>query len=212
MFTGLIQVIGTIEHVARRGDEAEIRVATAFGPLALGESIAVAGACLTVTDRPAGGFTAFASAETLARSTLGRLAPGARVNLERALRVGDPLGGHLVTGHVDAAVTVLARERTGGAERFTISLPPRPLDRQIAEKGSVAVDGVSLTVNEIRGEGFAVVIIPLTLRATTLGWTKPGDAVNIETDVIAKYVAGRLGAGDGGGVDIDLLTRTGFAR
>ncbi|MCP4680656.1 MAG: riboflavin synthase [Deltaproteobacteria bacterium] len=214
MFTGLIQSIGTLEKLSTRGDEAELLVSAAFEGMELGESIAVMGACLTVTVAEPGRFTAFASQETLAKTGLKELGSGAPVNVERALKVGDPIGGHIVTGHVDARVRLLERVRYGEAERFSIALPESPLLEQVAAKGSVAIDGVSLTVNDVRKESFDIMIIPLTLGSTTLDRLRPGDAMNIETDVLAKYVARQLGRGGegGGGVDMDLLMRSGFVR
>ena len=214
MFTGLIQNVGTLINVVSRGKEAEVHVATTLDEFILGESIAVMGACLSVTHFEPGRFSAFASEETLEKTGLGQLRPGARVNLERALRVGEPLGGHLVTGHVDARVRLLSQTPIGKAKRLAISLPPGPLDTQIAPKGSVALDGISLTVNDVSGDHFDVMVIPLTLNHTTLGSSNPGDFLNIETDVLAKYVARQFqtNKNGGGGIDVDLLTRSGFMR
>lgn len=214
MFTGLIQEVGTLIGLTRRGSEAEVKVSTSFDRLQIGESIAVSGACLSVIDFSTNWFSAFASQETLAKTGMTRMQSGTRVNLERAARIGDPIGGHLVTGHVDARVSVQGISRIGQAHRFTIALPEPPLRHQIASKGSVAIDGVSLTVNDVRSTGFDVMVIPITLADTTLGNLKPGDTVNIETDVLAKYVARQLEAGGGnrGGIDEDLLLRSGFMR
>lgn len=214
MFTGLIQNVGTLIHVVSRGKEAEVHIRTNIEEFILGESIAVMGACLSVTAFQPGQFSAFASMETLAKTGLGDLRPGTPVNLERALKVGDPLGGHIVTGHVDARVRLLSRTSIGEAERLTISLPPPPLNKQIASKGSVALDGISLTVNDVEADRFHVMVIPLTLQHTTLRDATPGDLLNIETDVLAKYVARQFqdNANAGGGVDVDLLTRAGFMR
>ena len=147
MFTGLIQDIGTVVTLSRSRTDARLTVRTRFDGFVLGESIAVMGACLSVTAFETNRFTAFASMETLDKTGLGALHPGAPVNLERALKIGDPLGGHLVSGHVDARITLMDRRSAGDAERLTFSLPDAPLDRQIAPKGSIALDGVSLTVN-----------------------------------------------------------------
>ena len=217
MFTGLIQEIGTVRRMARTEQEAELTVACSFEDLAIGESVAVMGACLTVTRFSKGEMTAFASLETLQKTGLGGLQRGARVNLERALKLGDPLGGHLVSGHVDERVRFISLSPAGGAERFTIALPSGALRRQVAEKGSVALDGVSLTVNEVRDQSFDVMIIPHTLKATTLGALGPGEKMNIETDVLAKYIARQLHAGrdpEGEKRDIDmaLLEGAGFIR
>ncbi len=212
MFTGLVQDVGRIARIARRSDEAQLTVSSALGPFAPGESVAVNGACLTVTEHDARSFTAFASAETLAVTGLGELAAGHPVNLERAVRAGEPLGGHLVTGHVDARVALLERAPRGDAERWTIALPSDAgLARQIARKGSVALDGVSLTVNAVEGDRFELMIIPHTLGRTALRDLRAGARLNLETDVLAKYVARQLGR-EGGGVDMELLVRSGFVR
>lgn len=211
MFTGLIQKIGTVASVRRMGRTAEVEVETGFETLTSGESVAVNGACLSVTRFQRGRMTAFASEETLEKTGLRAVAPGTRVNLERALRLGDPMGGHIVTGHVDARVRLLSRQRAGDADRFELALPAGPLAKQIASKGSVALDGVSLTVNEVTEGSFRVMIIPLTLSETTLGESRPGSEINIETDVLAKYIARQLSA-DGAKRDIDvaMLARAGF--
>jgi riboflavin synthase len=217
MFTGLIQDVGSISALVASGDEARLSVATGLGPLQIGESIAVSGACLTVTEAAADRFTAFASAETLARTGLSELGVGSRVNLERAMRLGDRLGGHLVTGHVDARVRLVSRTRVGEAERFAIALPDEvALREQIAPKGSLALDGVSLTINAVHHDRFELMLIPLTLEATTLAAARPGALLNLETDVLAKYVARQLGreatAGEDDGVTLELLQRSGFVR
>jgi len=157
-------------------------------PLALGESIAVDGACLSVVSITGSGFEADASGETLARTTLGRLAPGERVHLERALRASDRLGGHFVTGHVDGVGTMIERRPAGDATWMAFRVP-RELARFVAEKGSIAVDGVSLTVNLVEGDRFEVTLIPITLEKTKLGALEVGAAVNLEVDVVARYVA-----------------------
>ena len=213
MFTGLIQNIGTILSVRRVKTTAELSVRTSFENLTLGESVSVSGACLTVTRFTGDEMTAFASHETLEKTGLGGMSSGSKVNLERALRVGDPMGGHMVTGHVDARVRLISRKEVGDADRFTIALPSGSLAKQIAEKGSVALDGVSLTVNEVRHDSFDVMVIPLTLQETTLGITKAGDKINIETDVLAKYIARQLDANSAKpDIDIGLLEKAGFIR
>jgi len=213
MFTGLVQDVGTIARIARRGDEARLTVSTALRDFKTGESIAVDGACLTVADFGAAEFTAFASRETLSKTGLRDIAQGKRVNLERASRLGDPMGGHLVTGHVDAQVALLSKGRDGEAELWTLALPDgEALARQIARKGSVALDGVSLTVNAVGTGSFEVTLIPHTLGSTTLGALAAGARLNLETDVLAKYVARQLGREGGGGVDMELLARSGFVR
>lgn len=213
MFTGLIADLGTLEELRRGGEHAGVTVATALPmqELTLGASIAVNGVCLTVTAFGSGRFTADVSPETLRSTTLGGLLRGARVNLEPALRLSDRLGGHLVTGHVDGLARLVAREQQGNAWRLAFDLNAE-LGRLLVSKGSVAVDGISLTVNEVAAERFAVMIIPHTLERTTLATCQVGAEVNIETDLIGKYVARLLGgnAAAAGGVTLDLLAKNGF--
>lgn len=190
MFTGIVEDTGVIKTVEKKDKESTFTISVGHMDLsgaALGDSIAVNGACLTVTTLGGGEFTVDASHETLSRTTLGTLAPGARVNLERALRAGDRLGGHIVNGHVDGVGRVVSKMKSGGSYVFRFSLPEE-LARYVVEKGSVAVDGVSLTVNSSEGNEFTVNIIPYTLSETTFGGLEPGSPVNIECDVIAKYV------------------------
>jgi riboflavin synthase len=189
MFTGLVQDVGTITRMSRGGMmDVWIRTALPVADLARGESIAIDGACLTVVETRGDEFRVQASAETLRRTTLGEVRPGAPVNLERALRLSDRLGGHLVLGHVDAVGSVVDRRPEGGALLVAFSLPAA-LAPYFIEKGSVAVDGVSLTVNELRADRFAVALIPETQERTTLGRKTPGQRVNLEADLIGKYVA-----------------------
>lgn len=199
MFTGLVAAKGVLAAYDARGPGARLVVAHRFddGPLALGESIAVDGVCLSVDVISPGdaGFEADASAETLARTTLGTLNAGASVHLERSLRAGDRLGGHLVSGHVDGVGALVERRSLGESEWMSFRLPAE-LRRYVAEKGSIAVDGVSLTVNGTDGDCFHVVIIPHTLEKTKLGGLAPGAPVNVEVDPIARYVA-RLMEGAG---------------
>ncbi len=213
MFTGLVEGVGVIAGLNPQAEGLRITVKTSFpaAELTLGESVAVAGACLTVValDPPAASFEV--SPETVARTTFPLKKVGDRVNLERSLRLGDRLGGHLVTGHVDAAGAV--RQRREGPAYFQLHIElPEALSRFIIEKGSIAVDGVSLTVNSVQGNTFTVNIIPFTAKETTLAALKVGDRVNLETDVIGKYVARLLGQGSpkGEGVSVDLLARHGF--
>lgn len=198
MFTGLVVATGTLAGRVARGPGARLAVAAVLPgePLALGESIAVDGACLSVAAILPDGFEVDASAETLARTTLGSLPAGARVNLERALRAGDRLGGHLVTGHVDGVSALLDRRPLGEALHMSFGLPAA-LARLVAEKGSVAIAGVSMTVNAVHPQSFDVAVIPLTQQATTLGALAVGNRVNLEVDLIARYVA-RIVAGAGG--------------
>ena len=192
MFTGIVTDIGRVEAVERRGDT-RFEIATAYdtAEIALGASISCSGACLTVVAVGSGAFAVEASAETLACTTLGNWREGARINLERALRVGDELGGHIVSGHVDGVAETVSRRPEGDSMRFTFEVP-EALAGFIASKGSVALDGVSLTVNEVDGAHFGVNIIPHTLAHTTLGGLEPGDTVNMEIDMLARYLARQL--------------------
>lgn len=193
MFTGIVTDMGRVRAVVRRGDT-RFEIATAYdmAGVDMGASICCAGVCLTVVDKGEGRFAVEASAETLSRSTLGRWQEGSIVNLERALRMGDELGGHVVSGHVDAVGEVASRRTEGDSVRFEFAAPAA-LATYIAEKGSIAVDGVSLTVNEVRdtetGCIFGVNIIPHTQQVTTLGQLAEGDPVNLEIDTLARYVA-----------------------
>ena len=193
MFTGIITDVGRVRTVTPEGD-ARFTIATAYDTrtIAIGASIACSGCCLTVVETGEGWFAVQASAETLSRTTLGRWREGTPVNLERALKAGDELGGHILSGHVDAVAEVVARRPDGESLRFVFEVPP-PFDRAVAPKGSVALDGVSLTVNEVEGRRFGVNIIPHTQAATTFGAAQPGDRVNLEIDVLARYVARLLG-------------------
>ena len=213
MFTGLVEGIGIIRGKVSRGEGLRLGVAPPFpaAELALGESVAVSGACLTVTEVQGGVFWVDVSPETLRRTTLAAKTPGEPVNLERALRLGDRLGGHLVTGHIDGLGVL--RERRPGPEHLYLRVElPEELAPLVIEKGSIAVDGVSLTVNEVKGRTFAVNIIPLTGRETTLSHLKVGDQVNLETDIIGKYVLKLLGPHlpGKGGLTPEFLARHGF--
>lgn len=190
MFTGIVEELGEVTAVENLGDSSRFRLR---GPAVTegakhGDSIAVNGVCLTVVDLEEGGeFTADVMAETLDRSSLGALVPGARVNLERPMAVGGRLGGHIVQGHVDGTGTVVDRKASEHWEIVKVSLPAG-LARYVVEKGSITVDGVSLTVVEAGPDHFTISLIPTTLALTTLGIKQPGDPVNLEVDVIAKYV------------------------
>jgi riboflavin synthase len=195
MFTGLVEGVGKITEVRRMAEGLRLAVTPPFpvAELALGESMAVSGACLTVAAIRDRAFQVDVSPETLARSTLSAKQVGDRVNLERALRLGDRLGGHLVTGHVDGLGVLKERRQGPDHLELAFELPP-PLAPLVIEKGSIAVDGVSLTVNALRGRVFTVNIIPYTAKDTTLDGLKVGDRVNLETDIIGKYVARLLAA------------------
>lgn len=188
MFTGLVADTGTIRTLERDGDGVRLTVETDLaGELAQGDSVAVNGVCLTARDPGDGAFRADVMAETLRRSSLGPLAEGDTVNLELPLRAGDRLGGHVVQGHVDGTGTVDSLAEDGFSRRVRVAAPPDLL-RYVVEKGSIAVDGVSLTVAEVDDDGFVVALIPETLERTTLGDVQPGRVVNLEVDVLAKYV------------------------
>jgi riboflavin synthase len=189
VFTGIVEQLGEVVAVERLVDAARLRVRgdTVTKDAGNGDSIAVNGVCLTVTDVAGDAFSADVMQETLVRSTLGRLAPGDPVNLERAVRADGRLGGHLVQGHVDAVGTVDGREAGEHWESVRVTAPAELL-RYVVEKGSITVDGVSLTVTSVDADAFTVGLIPTTLAATTLGLRAPGDAVNLEVDVVAKYV------------------------
>jgi riboflavin synthase len=196
MFTGIITALGEIRAVNREAPDADMRAVigtppeflAAHGGTAIGASIACSGCCLTAVALAPDWFTVDVSAETVARTTLGEWMPGTRINLERSLRMGDEVGGHLVSGHVDGVGEIVDVIRDHGSWRISIRVP-EPLHRFIAPKGSVAVDGVSLTVNEVADRVFGVNIIPHTAAHTTLGLRSPGDAVHIEIDMLARYVA-----------------------
>jgi riboflavin synthase len=191
MFTGIVEGTGTVAALAVAADAGgarlEVEVPWLAGQLALGESVAVNGCCVTVAEPTTAGFAADLVAETLRRTALGGLQAGARVNLERPLPLGGRLGGHLVQGHVDGIARVLARAPVGDGEEVRIELPP-DLERYVVEKGSIAVDGVSLTVAATGPGWFAVALVPHTLEVTTLGDRRPGDPVQLEVDVVAKYI------------------------
>lgn len=189
MFTGIVTDVGRVRAVTPNGTT-RIVIETRYETdgIELGASIACNGACLSVVGKGPGWLAFDASGETLARTTLGRWAPGRRINLERALRAGDELGGHLVSGHVDGVGTIAALRPDGGSLRLTVEAPDA-LARFVAPKGSIAVDGVSLTVNEVDGRRFGVNLVPITLERTNLGTLLPGDQVNLEIDLVARYLA-----------------------
>jgi riboflavin synthase len=193
MFTGIITALGTLREVQPIGQGHDMRLVIGVAPeflagATLGCSIACSGICLTAVELNADSFAVDASAETLARTTMGRWKAGGRVNLERSLKLGDELGGHLVSGHVDGVGRVLSATPENASVRWRFAVPGE-IARYIAVKGSVAIDGVSLTVNEVDAESFGVNIIPHTAAVTSFGTLQPGDAVNIEIDTLARYVA-----------------------
>jgi len=203
VFTGIVEELGAVVAVENLGDASRFRLR---GPVVTedakhGDSIAVNGVCLTVVDTADGEFTADVMAETLNRSSLGALAAGSRVNLERPMALGGRLGGHLVQGHVDGTGTIVERVPGEHWEIVKIALPAA-LSRYVVEKGSITVDGVSLTVVDAADDYFTISLIPTTLALTTLGIKKAGDPVNLEVDVLAKYVERLLGRGTGTGADL----------
>ena len=190
MFTGIVEGTGTIEALTPRGGDLRLAIRADLEGLESareGDSISVSGACLTMLSPGGGAFVADVSQETLRLTSLGRRGEGDRVNLELAMRAGDRLGGHIVSGHVDGLARLVSREPRARAEEFTFEAPAA-LKRYLAPKGSVCLDGVSLTVNTVADNRFTVYLIPHTLEVTTLGGLRPGDAVNFEVDMIARYV------------------------
>jgi riboflavin synthase len=215
MFTGLIQGLGRVDSIERRGHEARLGIVPLFPTerLQVGESVAVNGACLTLEALRGNGFEAYASAESLARTTLGWLRQGDKVNLERALALGERMGGHLVTGHIDCMASVETTSFSGESTGFRLIYPPE-YDGQVAAKGSVALDGISLTVNNVGIGWLEVNVIPETLRATTVSAWRAGAGINMETDLIAKYVErmlGKQGSTQGGSnISEEFLKKHGF--
>ncbi|KGI78573.1 riboflavin synthase [Oleiagrimonas soli] len=213
MFTGIIQAVGRVRGLERRGGDVRLSIDTGaldLSDVQLGDSIAVAGCCLTAVALDDGGFAADVSNESLSLTTLGRLKRGDPVNLEKALRLADRLGGHLVSGHVDGLGKVVSVTADARSQRWTFEVP-KDLARYIAHKGSITIDGTSLTVNEVDDVRFGVNLIPHTVEHTTFAQRRVGDAVNLEVDVVARYVERLLGAGQGGGIDADFLNKHGFA-
>jgi len=213
MFTGIIETTGTLQRRANHGDDCTLTIASPtfdFSRCALGDSIAVSGVCLTAVALGVDHFSADVSHETLRLTTLGALQPGDAVNLEYALTLATPLGGHLVSGHVDGVGELLAREADARSERLTFAAPA-PLARYIAAKGSITVNGVSLTVNAVNANHFSVNIVPHTMSRTTLGALQPGDAVNLEVDLIARYLERLLNTSQqSGGLTLETLQKHGY--
>ncbi|WP_078118748.1 riboflavin synthase [Thiosocius teredinicola] len=219
MFTGIIQAIGEVADLQQRGGDVRLRVLTGkldLSDVELGDSIAVNGVCLTAVDLPGDGFVADVSRETLSLTSLGQLGSGSKVNLEKALTLATRLGGHLVSGHVDGLGKVVERHDDARSVRFSIEAPTE-LARYIAHKGSITVDGTSLTVNAVDGCRFELNIVPHTLQETIMGGYGVGSKVNLEVDLVARYLE-RLLLGDkaaepgAGSIDMDLLARTGFLK
>lgn len=213
MFTGIIQSVGRITRLEPLGGDVRLHVDTAaldLSDVQLGDSIAVSGVCLTVVALQSRGFAADVSNETLSLTTLGKHNSGDAVNLEKALRLADRLGGHLVSGHVDGVGKVVAVSADARSQRWTFEVPA-PLARYIAHKGSVCIDGTSLTVNEVEGPRFGVNLIPHTVEHTAFHARRVGDAVNIEVDVIARYVERLIGGGEAPRLDQAFLKQHGFA-
>jgi riboflavin synthase len=217
MFTGIIQAVGTIKTMQAKAGDMRLQVATGkldMTDVALGDSIAVNGVCLTAVESGHDYFWADVSGETLSLTTLGQLKQGSPVNLEKALTPTTRLGGHLVSGHVDGVGKVLERSGDARSVRFRIEAP-HELARYIARKGSICVDGVSLTVNDVDGDSFGLNIVPHTLQETTFDSFQPGQTVNLEVDIIARYLE-RMLTGDhdqpGGNITEALLARTGFIK
>ena len=219
MFTGIIQAIGTIAALEPKGQDVRVRVQTGkldLSDVQLGDSIAVNGVCLTAVELPGDGFWADVSGETLSRTTFAALQKGSQANLEKALTPTTRLGGHLVSGHVDGIGEIISRKTEGRSERFVIRAP-NALAKYIAEKGSICVDGISLTVNGVSGTEFELNIVPHTLVETTMSEFKTGTQVNLEVDIIARYLE-RLLLGDkaadkqGGGINLDKLQEYGFIK
>ncbi|VAV83601.1 Riboflavin synthase eubacterial/eukaryotic [hydrothermal vent metagenome] len=234
MFTGIVECLGTVKSIEKIGISGKIFVKTRFAPprtdhrdnvalqveLAVGDSVAVNGVCLTVTRVSSGEFVADISDETLKQTNIGGLGSGASVNLERALTPFTPMGGHIVTGHIDCTGALAARVGKGTGEELEFTMPPE-FQRFLVHKGSVAVDGISLTVAALTGNGFKVAVIPHTIENTTLQGLRPGQFVNIETDLIGKYVErfmraskedGSDGADKGSNISAGFLAEHGFLK
>lgn len=215
MFTGIIEEVGTVSRILRSGSSSfiEIQAGKVLEGVHTGDSIAVNGVCLTVTHFGSGCFRADVMNETLSRSSLGSLAAGSPVNLERAMAAGGRFGGHIVSGHIDGTGTISDVKNDGIAVWYTVSAEPRLL-RYIVEKGSIAIDGISLTVASVTDTSFSVSVIPHTASQTTLGTKKPGDTVNLENDIIGKYVEKFMRPAEAEtqkqGITMDFLAQNGF--
>jgi riboflavin synthase len=212
MFTGIIEEMGSVKALRRDAGSAQLTIfaTTVLGNTALGDSICVNGVCLTVVDIGRSEFSADVANETLKVTGLGELQGGQKVNLERALQLSARIGGHLVTGHVDAVGRIREKRQEGNSWRVFIEAPETAL-RYIIKKGSVAVDGISLTVADVDRTGFSIAMIPHTAKLTTLGFKSAGDSVNLETDIIGKYVERLLSGRVEGGLNLEFLKGHGFA-
>ena len=215
MFTGIVEEQGTVRSIRRGAASAVLSIGAeaVLSDLRIGDSVAVNGVCLTATGVDGSGFTADVMHETLQRSSLGALGPGSRVNLERAMAADGRFGGHIVSGHIDGTGTIAERRRDDNAVWYTVSAPPALL-RYIVEKGSIAIDGISLTVASVEADRFSVSVIPHTAAVTVLGRKRPGDIVNLETDIIGKYVEKLLRPAEDtapkGGISLEFLMENGF--
>lgn len=212
MFTGIIEELGAVKTLRRGSSGARLAISASFvlEGTAIGDSICVNGVCLTVVDLGKADFSADVASETIKVTNLGELKVGQKVNLERALRLSARIGGHLVTGHVDAVGRIKEKRQEGNSWRVFIETPEQAL-RYIIKKGSVAVDGISLTVADLDSTGFSIAMIPHTAKLTTLGSKAPGESVNLETDIIGKYVERLLSGRMEEGVNLELLKKAGFA-
>jgi riboflavin synthase len=212
MFTGIIEEMGSVKSLRREAGAARFAVSasTVLGDTALGDSICVNGVCLTVVEMGKTEFSADVAVETLNVTNLGELKTGAKVNLERALQLSARIGGHLVSGHVDAVGHIREKRVEGNGWRMFIDAPD-PVLRYVIKKGSIAIDGISLTVADVDKAGFSFAMIPHTAKLTTLGFKTAGDSVNLETDIIGKYVERLLSGRVENGVSLELLKKTGFA-
>jgi len=212
MFTGIIEEMGTVKALRREAGAARLVLSASkvLEGTVLGDSICVNGVCLTVVDLGTNEFSADVAVETLKVTNLGELRTGSRVNLERALQLSARIGGHLVSGHVDNVGRIRERREEGNGWRIFFDAPGAVL-RYVIKKGSIAVDGISLTVADVDGSGFSIAMIPHTAKLTTLGYKSAGDSVNLESDIIGKYVERLLPGRAEGGVSLDLLKKNGFA-
>lgn len=212
MFTGIIEEMGTVKALRRSGEAARLSIGAAkvLEGTQLGDSICVNGVCLTVVEFGNNTFSADVAVETLRVTNLGELAAGSRVNLERALQLSARIGGHLVSGHVDGVGRLREKREEGNGWRIFFDAPPTVL-RYVIKKGSIAIDGISLTVADLEAQGFSIAMIPHTAKLTTLGYKTAGDSVNLESDIIGKYVERLLGTRHEGGVSVELLRKAGFA-